>query len=92
MNKHSKPLPLPDCMMPDGGDCCIAHHELLGRYREAVAEIDRLEQALRDAPHDEDCAIYRVSGVSITDGEFGLNEYGNQCDCFKSVIKDSGDE
>jgi len=37
---------LPDCMMPDGGDCCTGHAALVDDWRKLRSRIEQLEAAL----------------------------------------------
>ena len=39
-------MSLPDCMMPDGGEACIAYHEAVQRISELEQENHRYREAL----------------------------------------------
>jgi hypothetical protein len=38
---------LPDCMMPDGGDCCAGHAAIVEDWHRQATRIEALEAALR---------------------------------------------
>ena len=43
---------LPDCMMPDGGEACIAYHESIKRIAELEAELDEVKRAFKEERSD----------------------------------------
>jgi hypothetical protein len=64
---------LPDCMMPDGGDCCAGHAAVCEDWHKQRRRIEALEAALRearqyvsDAGGDEDCETQQNSTALLT--------------------------
>lgn len=42
MSEKTEQLILPDCMMPDGGDCCLGYQQLYAKERALQAENEKL--------------------------------------------------
>ena len=54
----AKTATLPDCMMPDGADPCIAYQQMADRLAEAEAWLEKAADALRD--HERDALADKI--------------------------------
>lgn len=57
------PDTLPDCMMPDGGDCCLGHHKLCVAFDALKLHAQKSAEAARVAR--EDCDNWRRAAEAL---------------------------
>jgi len=52
---------LPDCMMPDGGDCCAGHAAVCGDWHKQRQQIDALTSGLKAAVRAANLALFVIN-------------------------------